>query len=160
VLELHAIAIKKEEGAGRFAVAMTAQENERFLSQIHVDYKQYHSMLGRVNPETCECSRAEDRKSILEGIRRSVGFVKLSRMVFNVMEGWMVEQLQGQAGASAAAGNDKKAMDWNLTLAAVFLEQGRHDEAVVLCEAILKFRQLEVPENHPGIGVMWWCLLN
>ena len=161
MLELHAIAIfKKEEGAGRFAVAMTAQENQRFLTQIHADYKQYHSMLGRVNTEASECSRAEDRESIHEGIRRSVGFVKLSRMVVGVMEGWMVEQLRGQAAASAAAGDDKKAMDWNATLAAVFLEQGRHDEAAVLSEAVLKFRRLEVPVNHPGIGEVWLCLLN
>jgi hypothetical protein len=88
VLELHAIASKKEEGEGRFAVAMTAQEKERFLKSIKADYGEYYGMLGRVNAETSDCSRASDRESIHEGIRRSVGFAKLSRMVFGVMEGW------------------------------------------------------------------------
>jgi hypothetical protein len=160
VLELHAIAIKKEEGDGRFAVAMTDQENQRFLTGIRVDYKKYYSMLGRVNAETSDCSRAADRESIHEGIRRSVGFGKLSRMVFGVMEGWMEEQLRGQAAASTAAGDEEKAMGFNQTLAAVFLEQGRHEEAVVLCEAVLKFRRLELPVNHAGVGMMWLCLLN
>jgi hypothetical protein len=152
VLELHAIASKKEEGGGRFAVAMTAQENERFLKSIHNDYGEYYGMLGRVNAETSECSRASDRESIHEGIRRSVGFAKLSRMVFGVMEGWMEEQLRGQAAVSAAAGDESEAMDWKSVLAVVFGKQGRHDEAVVLQEAVLKFQRRVLPENHPKIG--------
>jgi hypothetical protein len=153
VLELHAIASKKEEGGGRFAVAMTAQENQRFMTGIQNDYKQYYSMLGRVNAEASECSRAADRESIHEGIRRSVGFGKLSRMVFGVMEGWMEERLQGQAAASAAAGDEEGAMDWNATLAAILIDQGRHDEAVVIHEAVLKYQRRVLPENHPDIGV-------
>jgi hypothetical protein len=154
VLELHAIASQKEEGRGRFGVAMTEQENERFLRGIRVDFKAYYNMLGRVNAETSDCSRAADRESIHEGIRRSVGFGKLSRMVFGVMEGWMEEQLRGQAAASAAAGDEMGAMVWNATLAAILLDQGRHDEAVVIFEADLKYRRRVLPENHPDIGVM------
>jgi hypothetical protein len=154
VLELHAIVSKKEEGGGRFAVVMTAQENQRFLTGIHDSYKSYYDMLGRVNAETSDCSRADDRESIHEGIRRSVGFGKLSRMVFGVMEGWMEEQLRGQAAASAAAGDEQGARSWNATIANVFLEQGRYDEAVVICETVLKKFRRVLPENHPDIGVM------
>jgi len=138
---------------------MTAQENQRFMTGIRRDYNQYYSMLGRVNAEASECSRAADRESIHEGIRRSVGFGKLSRMVFGVMEGWMEERLQGQAAASAAAGDEEGAMDWNATLAAIFNDQGRHDEAVVIWEADLKYRRRVLPENHPHIGVTLLCLL-
>jgi len=151
---LHAIASKKQEGGGRFAIAMTAQENQRFLTGIQNDYKQYYNMLGRVNAEASECSRAADRESIHDGIRRSVGFARLSRMVFGVMEGWMEEQLRGQALACAAAGDQKAAMDWKLTLALMFLEQGRRDDAVVIFEAVVEYRRRVLPENHPSIGVM------
>ena len=153
MLELHAIASKKEEGGGRFAVAMTAQENQRFMTGIQNDYKQYYNMLGRVNAETSDSSRAADRESIHEGIRRSVGFGKLSRMVFGVMEGWMEERLRGQAAASAAAGDEEGAMAWNATLANILLQQGRQDEAVVIYEADFKYRRRVLPENHPDIGV-------
>ncbi len=152
VLELHAIASKKEEGGGRFAVAMTAQENERFLRSIHKDSGEYYGMLGRVNVETSDCSRASDRESIHECIRRSVGFAKLSRMVFGVMEGWMEELLRVQAAASAAVGDERKSMIWKQVLAIVLREQGRNDEALVLQEAFLKFQRRALPENHPDIG--------
>ena len=132
---------------------MTAQENRRFMTGIRRDYNQYYSMLGRVNAEASDCSREADRESIHEGIRRSVGFGKLSRMVFGVMEGWMEERLRGQAAASAAAGDEEGTMDWNATLAAILYEQGRHDEAVVIWEAVLKSRRRVQPENHPYIGV-------
>ena len=152
VLELHAIASKKEEGGGRFAVAMTAQENERFLRGIREDYGEYYGMLGRVNAETSECSRASDRESIHEGIRRSVGFVKLSRMVFGVMEGWMEEQLRRQAAASEAAGEENQAITWKSALASILSNQGRHADAVVLFEAGLKYWRRVLPDNHPRIG--------
>ena len=161
MLELHAIASKKATGDGRFAVAMTAQENVRFLTGIREDPKQYYNMLGRVNAEASDCSRAEDRESIHEGIRRSVGFAKLSRMVFGVMEGWMEERLRGQAAASAAAGDEREAMAWSAVLAAIFVKQGRLDEAVVLFEAVLKYQRRVLPENHPNIGAMWlFCLID
>ena len=132
---------------------MTAQENQRFMTGIRHDHKQYYSMLGRVNAEASDCSRAADRESIHEGIRCSVGFGKLSRMVFGVMEGWMEERLRGQAGASAAAGDEEGAMGWNATLANILSEQGRHDEVVAIREADLKHRRRVLPENHPDIGV-------
>jgi hypothetical protein len=152
VLELHAIACKKEEGGGRFSVAMTAEENQRFLRGIAKDPQQYYSMLGRVNAEASDCTKATDRESIHEGIRRSVGFGKLSRMVFGVMEGWMEEQLRGQAEVHTAAGDNHNAMIWNAVVAAVLGCQGRHDEAVVLFEAVLKFQQHALSDKDPFLG--------
>ena len=157
MLELHAIASKKEEGGGRFAVAMTAQENQRFLIGIESNYMHYYSMLGRVNVETSECSRAADRESIYEGIRRSVGFSKLNRMVFGVMEEWMEEKLREQAKMCAAAGDDGMMMAWNSTLASVLLLQGRNDEAAVMQETCLNFFQRVTP-GCPVIGVNVICI--
>ena len=133
---------------------MTAQEKQRFLTGIQADSQQYYSMLGQVNAEASDCSRAEDRESIHEGIRRSVGFGKLSRMVFGVMEGWMEEQLRGQVAASTAAGDEGRAMEWNAALASVLLQQGRTDEAVLMFEAVLKYNRRVLREDHPNLGVV------
>ena len=153
VLELHAIAAKKEEGGGEFAVAMTAEERLRFLRGIKADFKEYYKMLGTVNAETSECSRSDDRASIHDGIRSSVGFGKLSRMVFGVLEEWMEGQLRAQVASCEEAGEDAEAMEWNQTLALVLSQQGRHADALALFERALEFSRRELPANHPEIGM-------
>ena len=152
MLELHAIAAKKEEGGGEFAVAMTAEERLRFLRGINADYTEYYKMLGTVNAETSECSRPADRASIHDSIRSSVGFGKLNRMVFGVLEEWMEGQLRGKAASCEEAGEYEEAMKWNQTLALVLLEQGRHADALVMFERVLEFRRRVLPANHPDIG--------
>ncbi len=64
----------------------------------------------------------------------------------------MEEQLRGQAAAYVAAGDEEGAMVWNTVLASILSDQGRHDEVVVLREAVLTFRRRVLPENHLGIG--------
>jgi hypothetical protein len=156
VLDMHAIACRKEEGGGRFAVAMTAQENLRCLLAIRDDYchdcDHYYNMLGTVNAETSECSRASDRESIHDGIRRSVGFGKLSRMVFGCMEGRIEEQLRVKAAASTATGDEMDAMIWKAAEAKFLMQQGRPSEAVVIYEDVLVFFRRVLPPNHPDIG--------
>jgi hypothetical protein len=152
VLELHAIAARKEEGRGEFAVAMTAKERVRFLRGIKADFKEYYTMLGTVNAETSECSRPADRASIHDGIRSSVGFGKLSRMVFVVLEEWMEGQLRAQVASCEEAGEDVEVMEWNMTLASALSQQGRHADALAMGEQVLEFRRRVLPANHPDIG--------
>ena len=106
MLELHAIAVKKAEGGGEFAVAMTALEKRRFLDSILKDQRAYYNMLGRVDVARSDCSRAADRESIHAGIRDSVGFAALGRMVFGVMEEWMVEELQAEVAVRQCDGDE------------------------------------------------------
>ena len=152
VLELHAIAARKEEGGGEFAVAMTAEERLRFLRGIKADFEEYYTMLGTVNAETSECSRPGDRLSIHDGIRSSVGFGKLSRMVFGVLEEWMEGQLRAQVASCEEAGEDVEVMKWNQTLALVLLQQGRHADALAMGEQVLEFLRRVLPADHPEIG--------
>jgi hypothetical protein len=152
VLELHAIAAKKAEGEGEFAVAMPAEERLRFLRGIKADFKEYYTMLGTVNAETSDCSRPADRANIHDGIRSSVGFGKLSRMVFGVLEEWMEGQLRAQAASCHEAGEDAEAMKWFATLANVLSDQGKHNEALAMKERILEFYRRVLPEDHLDIG--------
>ena len=160
VLELHAIAAKKEEGGGEFAVGMTAGERLRFLQGIKADPREYYNMLGTVNAERSDCSRPDDRASIHDGIRSSVGFVKLSRMVFGVLEEWMEGQLRAQVASCEGTGEDEEAMKWTATLASVLSDQGRYSDALAMRERVLEFLRRVLPENHPHIGEGdVWCLI-
>jgi hypothetical protein len=75
---------------------------------------------------SCAIWTASDRQSIHEGIRRSVGFATLCRMVFGIMERWIEERLRGQAAASAAAGDESETIFCNATVAAILSLRGRH----------------------------------
>jgi len=152
VLELHAIAATKEESRGEFAVGMTAGERQRFLRGIKADPREYYNMLGTVNAERSECSRPDDRVSIHDGIRGSVGFVRLSRMVFGVLEEWMEGQLRAQVAFCEEACQEQEAMDWNETLASVLSDQGRHSDAVKMKQRVLEFNRRVLPADHPKIG--------
>ena len=152
VLELHAIAAKKEEVGGEFAVAMTAEEKRRFLQGIKSSHKEYYKMLGTVNAETSECSRPDDRASIHDGIRSSVGFGKLSRMVFGVLEQWMEGQLRMQVASCEEAGENEEAMELNRTLALVLSYQGRYADALPMFENVLEFQRRVLSADHPDIG--------
>jgi hypothetical protein len=152
VLEVHAIAAKKEEGSGEFAVSMTAGERQRFLQGIKANPGEYYTMLGTVNAERSDCSRPADRASIHHGIRSSVGFARLSRMVFRVLEEWMEGQLRAQAALCEEAGGEAEAMEWKGTLAQVLGDQGRHEEALAMQKNVLDFRCRVLPGDHPHIG--------
>ena len=144
--------MKKAEGGGDFAVAMTAAEKQRFLDGISDDFGSYYRMLGTVNVETSECSRTADRDSIHCGIRDSVGFGELGRMVFGVMEEWMVEELRAQAAAKREAGDEEEEMRWSCVLGNVLGEQGRHAEAVEVEERALAISRRVLSEDDEGRG--------
>ena len=105
-----------------------------------------------MNAETSECSRPADRASIHDSIRSSVGFGKLSRMVFGVLEEWMEGQLRAQVALCEETGKDVEAMKWNMTIALVLSEQGRHADALAIKERVLEFRRRVLPADHPDIG--------
>jgi hypothetical protein len=153
VLELHAIASLKAEGHGRFAVAMTAPENRRFLAGIERDCNQYYSMIGTVNAETSDCSRAEDRNNIHEAIRKSVGFAKLSRMVFGVMEQWMEEQIRGQVTVYASTGDEWLETNWKSVLGVLLHHKGRNQDAALIQEDVLSRQRRLIPDNHSALSI-------
>ena len=159
-MELHAIAAKKAEGGGSFAVAMTGQEKQRFLDGISEDSGAYYNMLGTVNVEASDCSRPGDRESIHAGIRDSVGFGELGRMVFGVMEEWMVEELEVQVVAKQDEGDEKGAMRWSDRLACVLRQQGRQDEAVVFGERALEIARRVIGKNDGRLGTYLGNLAN
>ncbi len=154
MLELHAIAAKKEQSGATFAVAMTREEQRRFVSGMSSDVEgAYLGMLGRVNSETSECSRPSDQESIHAAIRDTVGFGKLNRMLFEVMECWAEGQLRERADEEMAVGNVVKAMKCNQVLASFLKQQGKYEDALLLEKQILElFQQKELNVADSNIG--------
>ena len=153
VLELGAIA----QSSGNFAVAMTAMEKLRFLHDIRIDHGMYRNMIGTVNAETSDCSRREDRDSIHEGIRSTVGFSSLNRMVFGAIEVWMREALHDQVAIAMEAGDELEAASWNHVLANVLHDQGLLYKAMVLKQRVLAAYRTLLPKNDPQIREPHMC---
>jgi len=61
VLELHSCAAS----GGKFQVAMTPSERDRFAHEIRLDPGAFNTMLSKVNTRNAQCSRHEDRVSLL-----------------------------------------------------------------------------------------------
>jgi hypothetical protein len=131
---------------------MTGEERRRFLDGIGRDYGAYYTMLGSVNAERSTCSRPADRDSIHAGIRGSVGFAALNRMLFGVMEKWMEGEMRQQIAARLLAGDEEGAMRWTGILALVLWKQGSRANSLVLQEKVLQFRRRVLPEDHPHTG--------
>ena len=83
---------------------------------------------------------------------RRVGFAKLNRLVFFVLEGWM-EMLRMPVSLSAAAGDDTGAVERNATLAIILFKQGRHGEAAAIQDKIMAAGQIVWCANDPRIGM-------
>ena len=125
----------------------------RFVTGMSGDVEgAYLDMLGRVDSETSECSRPSDQQSIHAAIRDTVGFAKLNRMLFDVMEGWVEGQLQERVDVHMAGGNVLEAMDCNRSLASFLKQQGKYDAAVVLEKQILEVYQLYLNSDDAAIG--------
>ncbi len=162
MLELHAIAAKKAEGGAEFAVAMTKGERARFLHDIRGEREyggsEYLKMLGTVNAERSECSRPADLESIHAGIRDSIGFAKLNRMLFGVMEEWIDGQLRAELAASLERGDESEAFSWSATLKNVLIQQGRHQDALAFQQQLLDSDRRMFPEGHYRIGECVCCI--
>ena len=149
VLELHAIAAKKIADGGNFALAMTRRERQRFISSIENDHGVYRQMLGSVNTEKSQCSRPADRDNIHAGIRSSIGFQMLNRMVFGVMTEWMEGELQLQAAERQSTGDDPFPSLSEDVLTLALNDAGKLQDAVLRRENALEVARLSLSEDHP-----------
>jgi tetratricopeptide (TPR) repeat protein len=123
VLELGHCARKK----CKFDVAFTAQERVRFLDAIRRDATCLFDVIANVNSMKSSCSRPEDRSAILNGIAGSIGFTKLDRMVFEVLDRWQLRVLSNQAHLCEAEGAEHAS--WFNSLGRLHYEQGRVSDA-------------------------------
>lgn len=111
----------------KFDVAFTAEERARFLKAIRHDATCLFDVIANVNSMKSSCSRPEDRIAILNGISVSIGFTKLDRMVFEVLDRWQLQALSSQAHMCEVEGAEHAS--WFNSLGRMHYEQGRIRDA-------------------------------
>ena len=133
----------------RFEVAMTREENERFLGQIRQNPGRYYAMLAKINSANATAFKPEDRDAIFAAIRSEVGFAGMDSMVFRALEGWIERELQRQIAAKEAAGDEQGKGFWMWVLGRVYSDGGKLDEALPLYEQSLEIDRRLQGEDHP-----------
>jgi tetratricopeptide (TPR) repeat protein len=140
VLELHAVACEIIADKGCFELAFTPAEHAAFIlmlkSQDAVEKQcdSYYNMLGRIRSEAAECSRIEDRQAIHKDIEDTIGFSKLDRVIFSVLERWMEKQIQHEHESSVRGGEMDDAERMRQARANLLAEQGDFSQAISLGE--------------------------
>ncbi|KAH9142805.1 hypothetical protein AeRB84_013144 [Aphanomyces euteiches] len=81
----------------RFEVALGKMQKEEFLKEIVQQDNAFFRMLARIKSETSETKVEADREFIEAKIRADIGFSRLDRMVFEVMESWIFRTLETQS---------------------------------------------------------------
>ena len=122
-------------GRGCFELAFTPQENSAFVAKlkllgsggvVEAQADAYYQMLGRIRSEAADCSRVEDRQTIHQDIADTIGFVKLDRSIFSVLERWLEKQIQQELYKAIADGNTQDADTMQEARANLLAEQGNY----------------------------------
>lgn len=156
---------------------MTRQQQFKFLQDITLvpNVKKYHDFLGgrtvpaqfsrqvfvfcfsdasactgTLNLESSTCSRAADRQNIHQGISDTIGFAKLTRMVFGVLEDWMERELRHHISVAASTMKENHLLWLHLSnnLSLLLSQQGRDADASLIQEDVLKY----LKQNWSGIS--------
>jgi len=130
-------------------VALTKDENDRFLEAIKYDYTTFYKMLTQINTSKSVARFDDDREKIHRAIREKIdgGFTSLDRRIFAELEKWMIHLLQGQI---QEAKDDNEKADWQRALGDVLIESGKYDEAESLHLEALNASRRVLGDEHPS----------
>ncbi|CAK4902169.1 unnamed protein product [Aphanomyces euteiches] len=95
VFEVYASVVEN----ARFEIAMGRSQKASLIQDIQSNGA-FREMLSKVKSERSETTVPSDRDNIFELIRDEVGFIELDRMVFDVVEKWMLRSVEHEIDAA------------------------------------------------------------
>jgi tetratricopeptide (TPR) repeat protein len=116
----------------KFDIAMTKQEEERFLANIQVNHCiAFYDMLGRIKSENSECFLENDRVEIFGAINKILpnGFITLDSILFRTIEKWIENVIKKQISNAITKGDVDSESTWNNILGTLYCQQGYYDDA-------------------------------
>ncbi|CAK4713436.1 unnamed protein product [Aphanomyces euteiches] len=128
VFEVYASVVEN----ARFEIAMGRSQKASFLQDIQDDGA-FYKMLSTIQSEKSETTIPSDRDNIFQLIRDEVGFVKLDRMVFEVLEKWMLPTVSQQ---SEEAFDEISRAAWLLVKGGLLRGKGHYGDAVDIFYAV------------------------
>ncbi|KAJ3280143.1 Kinesin light chain 3 [Borealophlyctis nickersoniae] len=144
VFELYACTSTKSH----FAIALPPRHTPAFRTSLRDNPEAFYKMLATIKSENSVAFKASDRDTIHEAIRKTVGFSDLDQMVLSLLSNWMVTTLRSHILLTEKAGDEVDHANWLNSLASLFMDQGRYEDAKPLYVDCLERRRRVLGEDH------------
>ncbi|CAK4902176.1 unnamed protein product [Aphanomyces euteiches] len=121
VFEVYASVVEN----ARFEIAMGRSQKASLIQDIQSNGA-FREMLSTIKSEKSETTVPSDRDNIFQLIRDEVGFVELDRMVFDVMEKWMLRSVEHEIDAAPTT---EIQADWIMVKGNLLHDKGEYAQA-------------------------------
>jgi tetratricopeptide (TPR) repeat protein len=147
----------------RFQVAMPPDQYQSIINVANTALglvDDYVSMLSKVQCESSQCSREEDRLRIFETVRAAIGFVAMDRLVFETLGGWLLQQLNAKKLSCYQQGDTTHGTQLSRKIAKLLNTLGRHlDAETELKEAMHSIGAPQASDVARGVDLQNWVRL-
>ena len=136
----------------KFEIAMSEKEQDQFLQDVaDVNNDAINCMLATIDARKSECHVAEDKERIFAVIEQSIGFNKINSLVFEQFRDWVIAVARNDLDTKLETLGDshEDTLSSRSSLARLYDNQGKYEEAQSLYEACWEIRRSTLGENHP-----------
>ncbi|KAF0699160.1 Aste57867_10255 [Aphanomyces stellatus] len=132
----------------RFEVALSKREKETFLEHIK-ENDVVEIMLAKINSANSTSTFPSDRDNIFDLIEQGPGFQKLDRMVFGVLEAWVVRTLETQIALASTA---EKCVQWLIVKGEMHYTKGAYPDAEsIFASAVAIHNDVATTDTRPTL---------
>ncbi|CAK4072141.1 unnamed protein product [Aphanomyces euteiches] len=129
----------------RFEIAMGRSQKASLIQDIQV-LGAFHEMLSTVNSEKSKTTVPSDRDNIFELIRDEVGFTQLDRMVFDVIEKWMLRSIDHEIDAAPTTVIQA---DWIMVKGNLLQDKGEYAQAKDAFQTAHEISRQDFGDDYP-----------
>ncbi len=140
---------KKSNGSCTFDVAMSSASIEHFVADVNAGPRNVmNKMLAKIDTSKSECFKEQDRETIHDVIRRTIGFDELDKEISQVMRAWVISKYE-RRHRTLKENNDPKTLNSMYNLACLYDIQKDYEKARPLYEECLERRKTVLGASHP-----------
>ncbi|KAF0699695.1 Aste57867_9744 [Aphanomyces stellatus] len=144
VFEIY-VAIKNKV---RFEIAMGTAQKAAFLDDIQ-DEGSFKKMLATIKSEKSETFMPTDHANIVALMQQNgIGFADLDRMLFDVLDGWIIRTVEAQINNSTVALKDKA--KWLAVLGDIHFKKSAKEQAKQCLDDALRIYRDDLHDQDPA----------
>jgi tetratricopeptide (TPR) repeat protein len=135
-----------------FDVAMTAHSEISFVEDMDESaHDAINKMLGTIDCARSECFNDDDRMQIHDAVKRTLGFSKMNKTIFEVMRSWVIRKYEKETEIRKEELGEMHpdTLGSMNQLSLLYSNQGNYEKAEPLLVECLKNHKLVLGDTHP-----------